>query len=751
MSLLRVPVVFLVALAAATVACNRVETRAEPDLRPRATGPNVLLVTIDTLRADRVGAYGAATAAPTPALDALASEGSFFRKAQAPTPITLPSHASILTGQTPPRHGVRHNGLFRLSSETITLAERFQQAGYDTGAVVAAVVLDAAYGLDQGFDHYDAEISSRRAGLTGFHERRAEEVTEAALAWLGRREPGRPFLLWVHYYDPHAVYDPPPPFDERHRDDLYAGEIAYVDSQLSRLIEALRVGGALDETVVAVTADHGESLGEHGEATHSYTVYDAALHVPADPAWPRCALGHGRTRGLDHRPGADPGGPGRPRPAGRSRGHRRCLPSRARAAHRRWLVIGSRPFAGLLGDPGHPDRSRLGAAARAAQRGPPVRPRAASPSSTTRSPIPEQLHNLLESEPRAHDGEVSAYEERLSAILSAEGAGEKVVLDAATRAQLQALGYAIPAGEVVESGLDPKQGIRLIEPFERAKAEYQEGRIDEALRGALSVLKEFEASPGTHDLLARIYLSTGQAQRARRHAERALELAPSSPHQHNLLGLTQVPAKDYAGAIASFERALALDPQHANSRAGLMWRLRAGGTLPQAEADAEAAITLEPQSAEIRVLIGDLWDQLGYYERSLQRYSQAAALDPSNGHAHLGIAVQTARLGDVSEVEQHLARAGFAGRALGSRMRVAIALATRGENERAEAMLRGILAEVPDFRRGTTGACEAAGERGPQDEAEALRAASKARGAASYAVAVTTQTLEPSSTTPSRA
>ena len=242
-----------------------------------ASGPSVLLVTIDTLRADRVGVYGLPDAA-TPTLDGLAASGVLFEQAIAAAPLTLPSHASILTGQYPPTHGVRHNAIFRLGGEAETVAERFQASGVDTGAVIGAAVLDPAFGLDQGFDVYDAKLPQERSAAAGFFERSAQGVTDAALSWL-RRTDGR-FFLWVHYYDVHGSYHPPEPFKTRFAKRPYDGEVAYVDQELGRLLQGLEQSGRRSNTLVAVTADHGEGLGEHGEAYHSYLIYDSVLHVP---------------------------------------------------------------------------------------------------------------------------------------------------------------------------------------------------------------------------------------------------------------------------------------------------------------------------------------------------------------------------------------------------------------------------------------------------------------------------------------
>src|SRR5262245_6233424 len=244
----------------------------------------IVLVSIDTLRADHVGCYGA-EAVETPALDALAAEGVRFATAISPAPITLPSHTTLLTGRDPPQHGVRHNGLFRLPSDVPTLAERLRSAGFATAAFVSAFVLDSRFGLDRGFERYDDQLGiARSSGAPGsVAERRGDRTVDAALAWLAGA-PDR-FFLWVHLYDPHADYLPPSPWSERFAGRPYDGEIAFADAQLARLRAAVAErwpGG----TLWWVTSDHGERLGEHAEQTHSFSVYEATPHVPLLAAGP---------------------------------------------------------------------------------------------------------------------------------------------------------------------------------------------------------------------------------------------------------------------------------------------------------------------------------------------------------------------------------------------------------------------------------------------------------------------------------
>ena len=244
---------------------------------------NLLVVTLDTTRADRIGAYGGPHAAETPAFDRLARDGVLFEQAMTSAPLTLPAHATMFTGQFPPAHGLRDNGGFYLAPDAITLAERLREHGFRTGAFVGAFVLDSKWGLDQGFEHYvdDFDLSrSRNRGMSlGSVQRRADEVVDLALPWLEKVQSER-FFAWLHFYDAHTPYSPPEPYASRYAGRPYDGEVAFADAQLARVIGFLEQRGLLEKTVVAVLADHGESLGEHEEGTHGFFIYQAAAKTP---------------------------------------------------------------------------------------------------------------------------------------------------------------------------------------------------------------------------------------------------------------------------------------------------------------------------------------------------------------------------------------------------------------------------------------------------------------------------------------
>jgi len=276
------PAALVIALAAVTAACRAAQ--------PAAPARNLLLITIDTLRADHVGAYGAATGA-TPAIDALARAGVRFDQAQTAVPLTAPSHATILTGVYPPAHGVRGNVVFTLGDAHETLASRLKRRGFQTAAFVGAYPVAAAFGFNRGFDTFDEEFHETSPVDQGA-ERRANEVADAALRWLqGRARGGSPFFAWVHFYDPHAPYTPPSPYAARFPGHPYDGEIAFTDAQVGRVLDALRASGDDRSTIVMLLADHGEGLGDHDELTHGVLTYQSTMRVPFIVAGPDIAQG----------------------------------------------------------------------------------------------------------------------------------------------------------------------------------------------------------------------------------------------------------------------------------------------------------------------------------------------------------------------------------------------------------------------------------------------------------------------------
>jgi arylsulfatase A-like enzyme/predicted Zn-dependent protease len=241
---------------------------------------NVIVITLDTTRADRLPSYGCRDL-ETPTLDAFAARGVRFERCYCQTPLTLPSHTTLFTGTLPLFHGIRDNGGFFVPEKLKTMAELFKDKGYETGAFIAAYVLDSKWGLNQGFDTYfdKFDLSKFKRISLGTVQRPANEVLDEALPWFEERKDKR-FFAWLHLYDPHSPYEPPPPYDKLYANRPYLGEIAFADSQIQRLWQFLETSGLLEKTFIVFAGDHGESLGEHEEQSHGFFVYQAAIHVP---------------------------------------------------------------------------------------------------------------------------------------------------------------------------------------------------------------------------------------------------------------------------------------------------------------------------------------------------------------------------------------------------------------------------------------------------------------------------------------
>jgi arylsulfatase A-like enzyme/Tfp pilus assembly protein PilF len=618
----------LVLALAVLFGCNRIAAT-----QSGASVPNLLLVTIDTLRADHVGAYGHPHAR-TPVLDRLAAEGTRFATAISAAPLTLPSHASILTGLYPPRHGARYNGVSRLEPRFDTLTERLRERGYATGAVVGAYVLAAKYGLEQGFQQYDDETRSRGDPA----QRSATEVTDRALAWLARTK--RPFFLWAHYYDPHERYEPPEPFASAFAGRPYDGEVAYVDSELGRLLEALRAQRDFENTLIVVTSDHGESLGEHAELTHSYTLYDAVLAVPLvlrGPGVPSARVVEGVVRSVDIAP---------------TLASLLDLPSLGE-------VDGS--DLSLLWDRSAPAPERLAFAETLATRlehgwSPlfAIRTREHHYVRAPRRELydvasdPGQQVNRIEHDPEQVLPVAAALDEEISRILAAQVYSSRPHLDDTTREQLHSLGYALPERELPETGVDPKDGLRALRDldFESGNAAFAANDFVLAESIFSRVVERLPGSAYARAMLALCYLQTGRAPKAIPHLELAQRLAPEQrDHYTALIGDAQLLIGDPDAALAAYEIAARLNPENPSAQIGLMLRALRGADLAEAEvyADRAQALTLGA-SATTHVNIGRNWERLGQYERAHFSYQQALSLDPGSSLAHLNLAIALARL-----------------------------------------------------------------------------------------------------------
>jgi choline-sulfatase len=584
---------------------------------PAKRAPNLVLITLDTTRADHLGAWGYAQA-HTPNLDALAARGTRFARCDTAAPITLPSHATILTGLFPPRHGVRDNGTFVLAPKVETLAERLAARGYDTAAVVSAVVLARRQGLDQGFRVYDDDLGTGYAQGTVVSERTAENTTAAALKALGNLKP--PFFLWVHYYDPHEEYRPPTRFADAakgpHR--LYDGEIAFMDEQIGELLKKLPAG-----TDVLAVGDHGEMLGEHGEATHGLLLNRAARRVPLLLAGPDIPAGKSSdclVRTVDVTPtllalaGAPPG-----KLDGQS-----LLPVPAGGACSRDTYTES--FLPFFAFKWYPLRA-LGNDRFLYLKAP-------RSSLYDLKADPGEGRDLAAAQP----GPARAWEGKLVALLHALGetlntpVRPENVLSAEQRRQLASLGYlgGVAEGPVTAALPDPRAMTGVTHDLHAATQTVQEGHCDQALARLQAIVKQ---DPHNFPALSLAGFCLRQAGRT----ESALNLFQRAQKENDL---NAVPITDAAGCLLDlgrkaeaereFRRALALDPAQAVAASSLARMLRQRGDRKGAEGVLDAALRAGAHEPEVFLERGVARAESGSLESALADFRESARRAPSN-------------------------------------------------------------------------------------------------------------------------
>jgi choline-sulfatase len=627
------------AAAAVLVVVHRAHSTASAvAVIERRPGRNVLLITIDTLRADALGAYGARTGA-TPWLDRLASQGVLFRDAHAHNVVTLPSHANILTGRYPFEHHVRDNAGFRLGADVPTLAGLLRARGYRTGAFVSAFTLDSRFGLDRGFDVYDDRFAGGgRPSPLQLPERRAAETVAAARDWL-RWGSGQPAFCWIHLYDPHAPYAPAEPFASRHPGQPYTGEVAATDAALEPILAPVLEGKG-EDTLLIVTADHGESLGEHGERTHGLFAYEATLRVPL----------------LLHTPGLA-GGAVVESPVG----HVDILPTVLDA-----LAI---PVPeGLSG------RSLLPLAA-----GAEPAPRSlyfeALTAMTNRGWAP--LYGVLRDGakyielplPELYDLARDAREER---NLAASDVGRRESLlgelrpfraadrglvraeeSADTREALRALGYlasaAPPPQKRYTAEDDPKRLVDLDTLMETVLARHREGDLDGAAALCRQILERRPDMPAAHLQLAILERKRGRPGEAVEALKKAVALVPEDAGTAALLGQYLTEAGEAGEAVTL------LDPYAKRPDAPLDVRLARGIALAQlgrydaALADLQAARDADASSAMVHVQLGTVYLLQGRLAPARGSFEAALLRDPDLALAHHSLALVAMRGGDERE------------------------------------------------------------------------------------------------------
>jgi choline-sulfatase len=645
---------FVVATAWVAAACSQPAQPPSPSV-----AQNVLLITIDTLRADRVGVYGAANVA-TPNIDRLAREGALARHATSHVPLTRPSHVSLFTGLYPAEHGIRDNVSPALAPDVPVLAEQFKARGHATAAFVSSVVLTRQSGLGRGFDHYSDrfELGEDDARFLNTIQKRGDEVTSEAAAWIGKQQ--GPFFAWVHLYDPHDPYEPPGRYAVEYADRPYDGEVAWSDELVGRLLAALE-GAKASNTLVVLTSDHGEGLGEHGEDVHGYFVYETTLHVPLVIRGPGVKPGtviDPVVGSVDLFPTMlDMGGLGSnmPRHSGQS----------LRPALAGGQLNEEPAFAESLVPLVHYGWSDL----RVVRDGRWKYILAPRPELYDLSRDPRELQNLTETEPARARAMRAGLEQRLRAEqTTARSDTAAAAIPPELLEKLGALGYVSPGGPTggKASGADPKDKLdeykalnTLMRQGMLALRAAKPGESAEHFRGLIARgVDSFEV----HYYLGRAYSAMRRWQDAAHEYERATEKLPAYAAAWRGLGESRVALKDRRGAAAAFEKLIALSPRDALARVQLGEAYRDMGRGEDAARVMREAVTIDPAPASYWNSLGMVLGGAGRMAEAEQAFMEASKRDADNPQYIYNRGLALERMGRTREAEaqfRHAAELGF--------------------------------------------------------------------------------------------
>lgn len=619
-------------------------------------GPNVVVITIDTLRADHLACYGYKRI-KTPNIDQLAKSGVRFSNAFTAVPITLPSHTALMTGQYPMATGVHDFSGNKLPPGSMTLARVLQSHGYSTAAFIASAALDSRFGLNQGFDTYYDHFNlghSREIHLDEI-ERRGDKVVDLALKWLESHHQ-KPFFLWVHLYDPHAPYDPPEPYARLYRTHPYDGEIAFADAQVGRLFGYLKQQHLYENSLIVLASDHGESLGEHGEKTHGFFIYNATLHValivriPGDP----------------------------PRVVQQGVSLVDVMPAvlQALGIARPASVQGQSLLSLMLGRPSGIDSGQysenyaplihfgwnrlLG-----------IEWRGMEYIETTRPELydlkadPDELHNLYST----HQALAHEMNQRLqdlirrytSASKASAAAGRST--DPALLASLRSLGYAaVSVANLPQADTrnlpDPKDRVQAYNLVSEALVDKQRGRYQESLRELLEAEKTAPETLTIRFLVAQNELKLKEFARATAGFQYVSERNPNDGAAVYYLGVAQLGSGNIDGAEKSFERALKIDPRNFSAAYDLGVAYTRQRRADAAIAAFKQAVEILPEYAEAHEALGELYLYLQRPSEAAKELEQAVAADPRMAKAHyeLGRAYHALGLEEKAQSEFRRAR-----------------------------------------------------------------------------------------------
>ena len=592
---------------------------------------HVLLISIDTCRADYLSCYGCLRET-TPNIDAVADEGVLFENVITPAPITLPAHGSMLTGTVPPYHGVHDNYDYRLGQFNVTLAEIMRQNGFQTAAIVGAFVMDSRFGLNQGFDTYNDRFDKETESVA-VSERRGEEVSRYGMKWLEEHH-REPFFLFLHYFDPHYAYTPPEPFASAFQYNAYAGEIAYTDQCIGLVLSKLKQLHLYDSTLIIITSDHGEMLGEHGEPTHAYFIYQSAVKVPLIfklPGQRKSKSIKGLVGLIDIVPtvcsllGIQP-----PRQV-QGKDLSSCLfgenlPDRQRHIYCESLCPTIYKANSLLGVV--TDRFKYIQTTR--------------PELYDLTKDPHENNNLIKLQPQ--QGRI--LRDKLAQIL--EQASRKaepeshVELDEQSRKRLESLGYV--SGSVSEeftfdqSKDDPKDLIA----FHAASADVfvliSEKKYAEAKSLCHKMLSERPDYDGTYRHLSTIAEKEGDKEKAVTYLAEALKLKPDNVQVRNELAAMLIQQRKTKEAIKHFTESLRIKPDQFDTHQKLGSLLQSQGKLDEAISHYRQALQINPDFAKAHNNLGLALALQDNLDEAIRHFMEAVQLDPDSARAHYVLA-----------------------------------------------------------------------------------------------------------------
>jgi len=629
---------------------------------------NVVLITIDTLRADHVGCYGYKQI-KTPNIDGLAADGVHFERAFAVVPVTLPSHSSMLTGTYPMLSGMHDFSGNKLSPLQPTLASVLKQAGYQTGAVIGAAVLDSRFGLNQGFDFYYDHFEFSRLDETNLDEmeRPGNVVADVALDWLAKNSQKK-FFLWMHLYDPHFPYHPPEPYNREYAAQPYDGEIAFADEQVGRLLRFLKEKGIYQNTLIVLCGDHGESLGEHGEKTHGFFIYNATMHVPLIIRLPAQLPGQLPEKTVA-RTLANPvslvdimptvlGAVGLQVPS-QVQGHSllpeiRPDPSAPDAQANRERTLYGETFLPRI----HFNWSEL----RGSENTKYHFIDAPRPELYDLAKDPGEVHNLF-AEKKAVAEEMHA---KLAGMIRDYSAGkelaEKSGLDPALMERLKSLGYAGFSGgsdpTISSRELpDPKDRVATYELISDAMAESQHGRYQESIEKLKSVIKTEPNSVPAHYMQGLNYYRLKMFVEAVDELQRTVQLSPDYTLAFFNLGMAQAHAGQMDAAIATLQRTLQLDATNFEAAYNLGVAFIQKRQLEPAAAAFRQSITIYPELARGHRALGETLMYLDKLDDAIAELRRAVDLAPQESIMHESLAKALAAKGLTAEADEETRRA----------------------------------------------------------------------------------------------